>query len=113
MICKICGKEFTESSWSKQEICSYECFHDNYWLDRVKCKEIFTIIDGKCYYFDKEHPIEHDYKDMLGFGGDVFNIRFFNGETYKTNNLWLNGEIPEKFRAELPDNAEFIKNEVN
>ena len=114
MICKICGKEFTkaDSSWYSQEICSDQCFNDGYWLERVRNKEKFTIIDGKCYYFDKNHPIENDYKDMLGFGGDMFNIRFFNGSTYKTNNLWLNGEIPTKFRSELSDNAEFIKNEV-
>ena len=51
MICKICGKEFTkaDSSWYAQGICSDQCFNDNYWLERVKNKEKFTIIDVKCY----------------------------------------------------------------
>ena len=36
-----------------------------------------------------------------------FWIRFKDGHTITTNNLWCHGTIPEDFRNKLPDNAEF------
>ena len=43
----------------------------------------------------------------MGFGGGCFWIRFKDGKTLTTNNLWYNGEVPSEFRSELPDTAEF------
>lgn len=42
-----------------------------------------------------------------GFSGRRFWIRFKDGSTLTTNNLWYQGKIPDEFRDELPDTAEF------
>lgn len=44
-----------------------------------------------------------------GFGGQEFTIRFHNGRTIKTRNLWWLGDIPEEYWEALPDNAVFVK----
>lgn len=43
-----------------------------------------------------------------GFGGREFRIRFHDGRKVVTRNLWHQGEIPERFRTTLPDNASFV-----
>ena len=45
-----------------------------------------------------------------GFGGSKYTIHFNDGRTVETCNLWYQGEIPERFKAWLPDNARFIPN---
>ena len=45
---------------------------------------------------------------MRGFGGRHFRIIFRDGRTVDTKNLFHQGEIPEKFKTRLADNAEFI-----
>ena len=42
-----------------------------------------------------------------GFGGREFRIRFHDGRSVATRNFWHQGEIPERFRESLPDNATF------
>ena len=44
-----------------------------------------------------------------GFGGKVFEVRFFDGRVVVTHNLWHQGEVPAHFRARLPDNAVFAE----
>src|SRR5205823_2378018 len=42
-----------------------------------------------------------------GFGGTRFVIEMFDGTRFVTTNLWTQGEIPDRFRHLLPDNARF------
>lgn len=103
MKCIVCGKEF-EGSQYVDPICSHECFLDNYWNKALKTG---IVIDGTCYQdggFIKD-PVSADF---LGFGGRVFKyIKYGSCEVTTTNNLWLNGKVPEKYHAE--DNAEFVR----
>ena len=41
-------------------------------------------------------------------GGNTFKMKE-SGEVFETNDLWHGGNIPERFRDVLADNAEFIK----
>ena len=41
-----------------------------------------------------------------GFGGARRDLR--TGETLSTTDLWCQGEIPERFRSQLPDTHEFV-----
>lgn len=43
-----------------------------------------------------------------GFGGRRFEIRFHDGRTVVTNDLWYQGRIPPAWQEQLPDNAEFV-----
>lgn len=46
----------------------------------------------------------------LGFSGQRFVIEFHDGRRVESTNLWHQGEIPERFRDRLPDNASFAHN---
>ena len=70
-------------------------------------------VDGVLYEvhpyptIDPIHPTEPT--GALGFGGRLFFIRFKDGRSATTRNLWEVGRIPEEYREALPDNAKFIK----
>lgn len=44
-----------------------------------------------------------------GCGGQVHIVRFNDGRTVITNDLWGQGEVPDLVAAWLPDNAEFVE----
>lgn len=106
MKCEICGKEIEESKYTDTVVCSSTCFGKKFWKDIIVEKEKYIIIHGKCYYDagNVENPLPHW---PIGHGGRRFWIKFNNGTVATTNNLWYRGEIPEEFRKELPDTAEF------
>lgn len=106
MKCVICGKEIEKSQYSNAVLCSSKCFHIHYWREIIAEKEQHIIINGECYCDGGE--VEHPSRYMfLGFGGRRLWIRFFDGREITTNNLWHQGKIPEEFRDQLPDTAEF------
>jgi hypothetical protein len=55
---------------------------------------------------DRRHPIEPT--GGRGFGGAEWKVRFHDGRTVVTRDLWSEGQIPEEYREALPDNAVFI-----
>jgi hypothetical protein len=105
--CEICGKEINASSYSNAVLCSIKCFHTHFWREIIAEKEKHIIIHGNCYCDggNIENPRSTAF---VGFSGRRFWIRFFDGHEITTNNLWTQGEIPEEFREQLPDNAEFF-----
>lgn len=106
MKCVICGKEIEKSQYSGDVICSSICFHKNFWKKIISEKDEYIIVNGHCYCDGGDRP-NYMKASYLGHAGRRFWIRFFDGRTITTNNLWYNGEIPEEFRSELPDTAEF------
>lgn len=106
MECVICGKQIERSSYSNKPLCSSECFHIDFWNEMIKEKDEHIIINGECYCDAGEVKNSSQYA-FLGHSGRRFWIRFLDGRTITTNNLWYNGKIPDEFRDQLPDNAEF------
>ena len=106
MHCIICNKEITESKYMNAVLCSPECFHVHFWNCIVDEKDKHIIVKGHCYYNGDDKGNTENPK-YLGHAGRRFWIRFKDGRTITTNNLWFNGEIPEAFLDKLPDNAEF------
>ena len=104
--CVICGKEIEKSSYSNAVLCSSVCFHKHFWNEIIAEKEQHIIVDGKCYQDggNVENPSPYTF---LGFSGRRFWIKFFDGRTLTTNNLWYQGEIPEEYQSELPNTARF------
>ena len=80
----------------------------SYWENVIAEKEYHPVINGRCYYVNIKKPIELVYTLNNGFGGQWFKL-FFNGQTIITNNLFLNDDVPDEYRAQLPDNAEFLE----
>ena len=86
-------------------LCGSECFKKHYWNQIVKEKEEHIVINGVCYCDDGDRPERN--APFLGHSGRRFWIKYLDGRTITTNNLWYQGEIPEEYRSALPDNAEF------
>ena len=109
--CHICG-EVEEDSYLdtpgeraathmwEEKLC-FECY---YWMGYVKEKDhpYSVRVNGRHY------TIGPDNTWPRGIGG---NIQFFDGTVCRSNNIWCQDEIPERFREMLPDNAEFFKKE--
>lgn len=75
-------------------------YHHQFWLDIVASRERYIIAAGHCYAVGNEAT-----RGMRGFGGRRWRIWFFDGSQVGTSNLWSQGEVPDRFRRLLPDNA--------
>jgi hypothetical protein len=50
---------------------------------------------------------EYHQTGMRGFDGRTFRFRMLDtGEVIEHDNVWYQGTIPERYREQLPDNAE-------
>lgn len=112
MKCVVCGKEMLKSSYSNAALCSSTCYIRHFWRRIVAEKDKHIFIDGQSYC-DGGNVKSPIWVSDLGFGGRRFWIRFFDGKTVTTNNLWYQGRIPDEFRSELPDNAKFYTPKSN
>jgi hypothetical protein len=82
------------------------CFSCDFWDSKVKSKNGRVIINSECYYIKPDNPNAM----FKGHGGRSFKIRILDtGEVIHTKNLWNAGGVPDVFKNELPDNAEFMK----
>ena len=86
------------------------CFHCAFWQQKVDAKNspLVVRVNGRHFW------IEETETAFKGFGGSEFKIHFTDGRDKKkadvtTRNLWCQGDIPEHFKADLPDNAEFVR----
>jgi hypothetical protein len=102
MKCVICGKEIEKSMYSNKDLCSSECFHEDFWNDCLDDTAI--IVNGECYHDGGRKP--EGYSGFLGHAGRLFKIQMNDGRIIETNNLWYNGEVPKE-RC-IADNAIFI-----
>ena len=109
--CVICGKEIDESCYMNAILCSQKCFVDHYWKEIIKEKDKYIIIDGTCYMLGESLSTHNT--DIAGFGGRTFYIRYFDGRVIQTNNLWLNGTVPNKYKNILKDEAEFYYPQID
>ena len=84
------------------------CFNCDFWLEKAKRRRKdpnFCVIAGVAYSIGDERK-DNEFR---GFGGAPHTIRFFDGRVVHSTNLWFNGEVPEHWRAFLPDTAEFVQ----
>ncbi len=105
-VCDRCGSENLEQDLKWFGSC-HSC---TFWGEKLPIKdEPYVVrVDGRHYMIGDE-PLPGDNRKFLGYGGAEFRIKFFDGRTAVTHNLWHQGTIPEFFRELLPDNAEFTK----
>ena len=110
--CRECGGEislhFNEST--KAKLLKHNiCFTCNFWREHAELKDR-CVIDGVMYYADPNITEKPGFGQgkFLGMGGRRFDIEWFDGRKQTTYSLWCNGQIPEHFRARIPDNARFL-----
>jgi hypothetical protein len=79
-----------------------------FWQDWIAKKdELHVVRISHEHYVNRGHaPSRYN-----GFGGSRFRIRFHDGRRVETHDLWHQGTIPPALREELPDNAEFAKDD--
>ncbi len=104
--CPCCGKRFTRRL-APDAYVENNCYDCSFWLVKVNYPHYMVrhqvIISGHHYMWYAETA-----GFIRGFGGRRFKIQFLDGRIVETNNLWHNGQVPERFRSMLPDNAEFL-----
>ena len=107
--CVECGKD-EKASYAKdvkEQMTERQlCFRCNFWTNYVEQRDHPSVvrIGGNHYWIGDE-----DKRGMRGFGGARFKIKFHSGRYVESTNVWYQGEIPERFRDRLPDNAEVIQ----
>lgn len=102
--CAECGCDYQWVYCSPDQGNCYTC---QFWLDRMNFDSSQSIrVKGNHYYNEGRGPeVPHQCR---GFSGRSWRIKFFDGRILETVDLWYQGEIPERFRDRLPDNAEFV-----
>lgn len=78
------------------------CFMCLFWIELVEERG-----DPRHLVSNGHHYTIHDenMRGMRGFGGRKWAVYFHDGRREITTNLWHQGEVPERFRERLPDNA--------
>jgi hypothetical protein len=110
--CRECGDvlaaDFAESTRNKI-LAAKLCHSCLFWTQHAGQIDDPThvIVDGRHYVILPDKP--RGYGGFLGFGGAEFRIRFYDGREVTSHNLWTQGNIPDRFRGRIPDNAEFVR----
>ena len=103
-ICPSCKKPFIRNH-TPESYLGKNCFDCSFWIKKITMpeedKNRRVIVAGQHYM------VGANTSGPMGFGGKRFAIHFNDGRTVETSNLWYQGEIPEQFKAWLPDNARF------
>ena len=87
------------------------CYTCNFWWNRwKKCGDMRSIIVAdRAYWIGNE---DSSPSHTRGFGGAPYLIHLFNvtpNKLMKSTNLWANGDIPERFKIRIANNAHFLK----
>jgi hypothetical protein len=110
IVCSACGKVEDPSNWANEKDmrARHFCFNCNFWQDQLDLdhsgEREFAVIDG-CHYVIAPDTCGH----FKGMGGALHKIEFNDGRVVVTRNLWCQGEIPEKWKCEFPNNAKFVQ----
>lgn len=104
--CKECGKVEDPNRWfgAEERVALSLCFQCEHWhsLWLIRDEARVARIDGKHYIITNEAP---SYAGSRGFGGARFTIKFFDGRTVVSTNLWCQGTVPAHWASRLPNNA--------
>lgn len=106
------GRAHATREAAQTDMDEHEEFHRKFWADRVESAKTdpnAIVIDGYFYRVGEDHP--YRAPELCGFGGRQFLIHRHDGTLIETRNLWSGGEIPTKWREQIPDNAEFVNGE--
>jgi hypothetical protein len=105
--CTNCGAAIPEREWNYPCEAQGQCFTCYFWLEKVPfANDPCSVRSEGTHYWIGE---EHEERAFRGFGRRTFIIQFHDGRKVVSTNLWCQGDIPEHFREQLFDNADFIE----
>lgn len=109
--CSKCGGEVTLHYNNKAELEAHKmCFSCNHFrgqYEAMKTNPNKHVIDGVIYTIYPDAPNSL----FKGYGGREFKIKpiIGDGKIIITHNLWCQGEVPQAWKANLQNTAEFVK----
>ena len=89
------------------------CYTDYYWemqhRNDLNPREGATplVVNGEHYVVHPYVPNPRNPK-ILGMSGREFTFQLQDGTILKSNDVWSQGAIPERWRSRFPDNAERV-----
>ena len=107
--CKDCGAVAYSTSFTptcpEKKVMDAEgvCFNCAFWRVRAAQKHD-TVIDGRLYTVGNRPA----GGSTNGMAGRRFDIEYFDGRRVTTHDLWAGGEVPERYKAQIPDTARFL-----
>lgn len=110
--CSLCGQEDNLDEYNSCAILDIMrqkqvCFNCAFWIDKINNPPIGQEIIGGHHYI--VHPFVKRPENIIkGFLGREFYIRKLDGTLIKSNNVWHQGKIPEHFKNQFPDTANFL-----
>ena len=111
LVCADCGAvnystSFMQTSPIKQLMDTHGvCFECGYWRERLT-KPNDTVIEGRIYSVgDVAKPPNNPH---AGMAGRRFDIEYFDGRRVTTHDLWAGSDVPERYKAQIPDTARFL-----
>lgn len=109
LVCKDCGAVGYSTSYietcEEKKVIDTEgvCFICAFWRVRI-AKKHDTVIAGYIYSVGNRP----NGGRTNGMAGRRFDIEYFDGRTVTTYDLWAGSEVPERYRAQIPDTARFV-----
>lgn len=109
-LCCKCGSPICSTYGNKKDLIDNQmCFRCNFWRERIAQHQNNpkSIIVKKSAYMICQDP--GGPSAFKGFGGNKFKIqKLGSDEVIECCNLWHQGQVPDDFREQLPDNAVFL-----
>ena len=123
IVCYVCGgqQELRYQEYINQKLEAFRlCHRCDFWLEKIHWGEWHSSqfervvrISGRHYMLPSGEPTPEELTSTGGWGfghsGREFRIKFKDGREVSTRSLMCQGDIPERFRHILTDNAEFVK----
>jgi len=108
--CRECGEGYSMEHTTRDN--DGKCFSCSFWHQRW-CRhkanpDTSFIVKGTAYMVCAE-PEEGKRPIFQGFGGSKFDIYPHSGGHIVSHNVWCQGDVPDRFKDRLPNNAAFIK----
>lgn len=110
--CSICGGNINIGEFDIRAILTRKmkaehlCFTCAFWKDKIDHPVPGREIINGCHYVFHEwlrQPVP-----FQGSGGHHYYILKTDGSVKRSNNVWFQGEIPERFKRQLPNTARLI-----
>jgi hypothetical protein len=110
--CSICRNNYDPEQFDKKsplvQIMTERgiCFQCAFWSDKIENPDPNReIINGEHYTF---HPFQKNPLYFQGHGGRIFYILHNDKSLLRSNNVWFQGIIPDRFKEKLPNTAKLI-----
>jgi len=114
-MCSCCGAPTELADFDQQAILTIMmrkrqlCFTCAFWLDKIEHPHPDReIVNGLHCIFHQWQKLPH----FSAFRGTTAYILKKDGTVKRSNNVWFQGCIPERFKPQLPDTAKFITKEA-